>query len=267
MHLSTSPSSSSSSFVVPKILQHSLSSSLPLRSNLSCFLTFSAASPSSLSYSSKPPLAYSSHHNKSRLSSVSVFALVDEEPLSLNRSSLDPTANVFRPCELYVCNLPRSFGISELLDMFKQYGPVQAVEVSRNPDTGLSRGCGFVTMTSVDDAKSAMAALDGSDVGGREMRVRVSKPKKNLVFESPYKIYVGNIAWRVKPEDLKSHFSQFGTVSSARVLHDRKGGKNRVFGFVSFSSPAECEDAMSLNGTEFFGRTLLLRQAVSKNEA
>ena len=196
MHLSTSPSSSSSSssssFVVPKILQHSLSPSLPIRSNLSCFLTLSAASPSSLSYSSKPPLAYSSHHNKSRLSSVSVFALVDEEPLSLNRSSLDPTANVFRPCELYVCNLPRSFGISELLDMFKQYGPVQAVEVclslslslsvftisicgfvlnnlcwflfqvSRNADTGLSRGCGFVTMTSADDAKSAMAALDGS---------------------------------------------------------------------------------------------------------
>ncbi|PSS11656.1 RNA recognition motif domain protein [Actinidia chinensis var. chinensis] len=163
-------SSSSSSFSVCRIFHPSLSS-FPLRPNLSCFLTLSAASPSSLSPSSKPLASSSSPplHSKSRLSPVSVFALVDEEPLSLNTSSLDPPAYVFRPCELYVCNLPRSFGISELLDLFKQYGTVQAVEVSRNADTGLIRGCGYVTMTSVDDAKSAIAALDGSDVGRREM--------------------------------------------------------------------------------------------------
>lgn len=101
------------------------------------------------------------------------------------------------------------------------------------------------------------------DVGGREMRVRFSTdmnfrrrnsealnsaPMRNLIFESPYKLYVGNLAWAIKPEDLRNHFSQFGTVVSARVVHDRKAGKHRAYGFLSFSSAAECEAAMSLNG-------------------
>lgn len=102
------------------------------------------------------------------------------------------------------------------------------------------------------------------DVGGREMRVRysvdmtfrkrnpealTSSPKKTFIYESPYKLYVGNLIWTTKPEDLRNHFCQFGTVVSARVLHDRKGGNNRVFGFISFSSVAERDAALSMNGT------------------
>lgn len=102
------------------------------------------------------------------------------------------------------------------------------------------------------------------DVGGREMRVRfsidmnsrtrnakalISPPKKIFVYESPHKLYVGNLSWAVKPEDLRNHFGRFGTVVSARVLHDRKGQTTRVFGFISFSSDAERDAALSLNGT------------------
>ena len=75
-----------------------------------------------------------------------------------------------------------------------------------------------------------------------------SIPIKNLIYESPYKLYVGNLVWSVQPEDLRNHFCRFGNVTSARVLHDRKGGKNRAYGFLSFSSAAELEAAKSLNG-------------------
>lgn len=94
------------------------------------------------------------------------------------------------------------------------------------------------------------------DVGGREMRVKFkdlkpfkSKPKNSQIFEAPYRIYVGNLAWRAKPEDLRSHFSKFGTVNSAKVLSDHKDGKHRCYGFLSFSSPAESKAALSLSGT------------------
>ncbi|XP_076959736.1 28 kDa ribonucleoprotein, chloroplastic-like [Bidens hawaiensis] len=184
--------------------------------------------------------------------------------------------NSFKPFELYVCNLPRNCDITDLLHKFKTHGTVQSVEVSRNAETGISRGCGYVTMSSLSEAKAAIAALDGSDADGREMRVRFSvdmnskygstmsssRPDKNLVFESPYKLYAGNLAWSVKPEDLRNHFSQFGEVISTTVLHDRKGGKNRVYGFLSFSSSEELEAAMSLDGTQFYGRTLKLREVV-----
>lgn len=70
-----------------------------------------------------------------------------------------------RPCELYICNLPRNYDISHLLELFKPYGTVHSVEVSRDPETGISRGCGFVTMGSISEAKYAIAALDGMLLG------------------------------------------------------------------------------------------------------
>lgn len=102
------------------------------------------------------------------------------------------------------------------------------------------------------------------DVDGREMRVRYSvemkssprnpeflnsAPKKNLIYESPYKIYVGNLPWATKPEDLRNIFSQLGTVVSAKVLLDRKEGKTRAYGFLSFSSAAERDASIALDGT------------------
>ncbi|OAY63205.1 33 kDa ribonucleoprotein, chloroplastic [Ananas comosus] len=187
-----------------------------------------------------------------------------------------------RPCELYACNLPRSTDISQLLDLFNRYGTVISVEVSRDAVTGISRGCGFVTMSSLAEAKAAISALDGSDLGGREMCVKFSAdmvsgrkntealnttPKKDIVFESPYKVYVGNLAWSVRPEGLREHFSQFGTVVSTRVLYDRKGGKNRVYGFLSFSSADEQKAAIESNGSVFHGRTMLVREVVNREEA
>ncbi|KAA8516225.1 hypothetical protein F0562_019404 [Nyssa sinensis] len=233
---------------------------------LSCYFAFSM----SLSHS-KPFGSSSLPCPTTKTSLPAVSALLEEEPFAATTIGHEDkiedgwaSKNPIRPCELYVCNLPRSCGISELLDIFKPYGTVQSVEVSRNAETGISRGCGYVTMSSMEEAKVAIAALDGSDVGGREIRIRFSAdmntkrknlealnsaPNKNLIFESPYKVYVGNLAWSVRPEDLRNLFSQFGTVVSARVLHDRKGGKNRVYGFLSFSSAAESEASMSLNGT------------------
>ncbi|XP_031250995.1 RNA-binding protein CP33, chloroplastic-like [Pistacia vera] len=220
-----------------------------------------------------------------------VLAAVDEEAVAVEDNvdeneedvdvSVHESKNRARPSELYVCNLPRSYDISELVEMFKPFGTVISVEVSRSPDTGISRGCGYVTMATINSAKNAIAALDGSDVGGREMRVRFSvdmsigkrnteslnsTPRKIFIYESPHRLYVGNLAWVVKPEDLREHFSQFGTVVSARVLHDRKEGKNRVFAFLSFASAAERDAAFALNGTNFRGRTLIVRKGVERTE-
>ncbi|KAK3024625.1 hypothetical protein RJ639_043953 [Escallonia herrerae] len=248
----------------------------------------SSSLPSSIHFPSHPRVSSSllwSHNTtstkykkKNWLSTV--FALLENDQLAVSTTAADAPegdnsededsafSNSTKPCQVYLCNLRRSCGISELNDLFKPFGTVQSVEVpfllvSRNAETGVSRGCGYVTMSSIAEAKAAISALDGSDVGGREMRVMFSidmgvgrgnlealnsKPKKNLIFESPFKVYVGNLAWSVKPEGLRNLFSQFGTVVSARVLHDRKGGKNRVYGFLSFSTAAELEAAMSLNG-------------------
>ncbi|KAF5733386.1 putative ribonucleoprotein chloroplast [Tripterygium wilfordii] len=226
---------------------------------------------------------------RKRIGNFAVLAVVDEEDMTEEDIEYEEyvkeiNGNVYSkkelaPCELYVCNLPRSCDIAELLKMFQPFGTVVSLQVSRNPETGISRGCGSVTMSSISSARNAISALDGSDVGGREMRVRFSvdmntrgrdpqflnsAPKKNLIYESPHKLYVGNLGWYIKPEDLKDHFSQFGTVVSVKVLHDNKEAKRRAYGFLSFSSASERDAAMELDGTEFRSRTLLVREIIEK---
>ncbi|KAJ7969359.1 RNA-binding protein CP31B, chloroplastic [Quillaja saponaria] len=229
--------------------------------------------------------------NRARVSTV--LAVVDEEAVIAGVKENDKWGEqncyisgeqkqkkLARPCEIYVCNLPRSCDVSELLDMFKPYGNVVSVEICRNAESGKSRGSGYVTMGSINSAKIAIAALDGSDVGGREMRVRFSveinpgrrngdtmnsSPQKVIIYESPYKLYVGNLAWAIKPDELRNHFQRFGTVVSSRVLHDRKAGKNRVYGFLSFLSEAERDSAKTLDGKAFNGRTLVVRDGVERS--
>lgn len=81
---------------------------------------------------------------------------VSGEGLEMEKQNRRP-----KPCELYVCNLPRSSDIPDLMEMFKPHGTVFSVEISRSPETGLSRGCGYVTMGSIESAKAAISALDG----------------------------------------------------------------------------------------------------------
>lgn len=169
-----------------------------------------------------------------------------------------------RATEVYVCNIPRGYDTQQLLHMFNPHGTVLSAQVRRSEETGESRGSAYVTMASIDSAKNAIAALDGSDVGGREMRVRFSaemnrrrvnldtmnsSPKRAIYYEGPHKLYVGNLsraAWR---EDLRQLFARFGNVASVRVLQDVRQGRRRVYAFVSYLSDRERNAAMSPHGT------------------
>lgn len=85
--------------------------------------------------------------------------------------------------------------------------------------------------------------------GRKNTEALTSAPKLGIIFESPHKAYVGNLEWSVRTEDLREHFSQYGTVVSARVLYDGKGGKNRVYGFLSFSNDEELKTALEASGS------------------
>ncbi|MBC7958105.1 MAG: RNA-binding protein, partial [Cytophagales bacterium] len=71
------------------------------------------------------------------------------------------------------------------------------------------------------------------------------------------KLYVGNLAYSVRDEDLQQAFAQFGTVSSAKVMMDRDTGRSKGFGFVEMANDAEADAAINaLNGQEHGGRAL-----------
>lgn len=78
---------------------------------------------------------------------------------------------------LYVGNLPHSTTEAELRSLFQQHGDVERVSIVTDRETGRARGFAFVEMTNPAEADKAIAALDGSDLGGRPMKVNEAKPK------------------------------------------------------------------------------------------
>jgi len=78
---------------------------------------------------------------------------------------------------LYVGNLPHSTNEAELRTVFEAHGAVEKVSVVTDRDTGRSRGFAFVEMTDAAEADKAIAALNGTDLGGRTLTINEAKPK------------------------------------------------------------------------------------------
>jgi cold-inducible RNA-binding protein len=76
------------------------------------------------------------------------------------------------------------------------------------------------------------------------------------------KLYVGNLSYSVDDHSLNQNFSDFGTVSSAKVMMDRDSGRSKGFGFVEMSSDAEAQAAISgMNGKIVDGRDMVVNEA------
>jgi hypothetical protein len=81
------------------------------------------------------------------------------------------------------------------------------------------------------------------------------------------KLYVGNLAYSVRDESLQEAFSQFGTVTSAKVMMDRETGRSKGFGFVEMASDAEAQAAINgMNGQALDGRAVVVNVARPREE-
>lgn len=76
------------------------------------------------------------------------------------------------------------------------------------------------------------------------------------------KLYVGNLPYTVRDQDLEQAFGQFGAVTSAKVMMERDTGRSKGFGFVEMGSDAEAQDAINgMNGQSLGGRSLVVNEA------
>ncbi len=79
--------------------------------------------------------------------------------------------------KIYVGNLPFSSTEEDLKDLFGRHGTVETVNVITDRETGRARGFAFVEMESASDADDAIRALDGSNLGGRDIRVNEAQDR------------------------------------------------------------------------------------------
>ena len=80
-------------------------------------------------------------------------------------------------------------------------------------------------------------------------------------------IYVGNLSWSMTDEDLNNLFSQYGTVSSAKILKDKMNGRSKGFGFVEMEDDEAAKTAIAnLNENEVQGRKLIVNESQPRPE-
>jgi|SRR6185369_2234611 len=90
--------------------------------------------------------------------------------------------------ELYVGNLPFETAEEDLVRLFSVSGTVQSVHIITDKISGKSRGCGYVKMTTIEEAKDAINSLDGALLDNRKITVseaREQKPDKAAVARKP----------------------------------------------------------------------------------
>ena len=81
--------------------------------------------------------------------------------------------------KLYIGNLPFSATDADLREVFGAHGTVTDAIVMMDRTTGRSRGFGFVTFSTPEEGKAAIAALSGADMGGRNLTVNEARPMED----------------------------------------------------------------------------------------
>ena len=80
-------------------------------------------------------------------------------------------------------------------------------------------------------------------------------------------IYVGNLSWTMTDEDLSNLFTQYGTVTSGKILKDKMNGRSKGFGFVEMEDDEAARTAIAnLNETEVMGRKLIVNESQPRQE-
>ncbi|KAH9624606.1 hypothetical protein KSS87_010309, partial [Heliosperma pusillum] len=193
------------------------------------------------------------------------------EPQASGFDTEDGFSQPSEDAKLYVGNLPYDVDSEKLANMFDGAGVVEIAEVIYNRETDRSRGFGFVTMSTVEEADKAVEMFSNYEINGRSLVVnkaapRGSRPERTerppREFGPSFRVYIGNLPWDVDNDRLEQLFSEHGKVLSARVVSDRETGRSRGFGFITMASETEMNDAIAaLDGQSLDGRAIRVNVA------
>ncbi|XWS62931.1 hypothetical protein CRYUN_Cryun06bG0052900 [Craigia yunnanensis] len=182
---------------------------------------------------------------------------------------------------VYVKNISESTSDEDLKNIFGEFGPITSAVVMREPD-GKSKGFGFINFDNADDAARAVESLNGKKFDDKEWYVGKAQKKSErevelkVRFEQSMKeaadkfqganLYVKNLDDSIGDEKLKELFSQYGTITSCKVMRD-PNGISKGSGFVAFSTPEEASRALvEMNGKMVVSKPLYVALAQRKED-
>lgn len=181
---------------------------------------------------------------------------------------------------VYVKNFGDALDDDKLRTLFETCGSVSSCKVMTD-ENDKSRGFGFVSFDDHEAAQMAVDDLNNKELEGHIMYVGRAQKKAERVAELKERfermkmdritrfqgvnLYVKNLDDTIDDEMLRKEFTQFGTITSAKVMND--GGRSRGFGFVCFNSPEEATRAVTeMNGRILVSKPLYVALAQRKED-
>merc|ERR1711976_173458 len=181
---------------------------------------------------------------------------------------------------VYIKNISDDYDEIKLTDLFEKYGKISSVKVMKAED-GKTKGFGFVSFETPEEAQSAVDDLNGKDMDGKTVYCGRAQKKAERQAELKKKfdalkqermqryqgvnLYVKNLDDTIDDDRLRKEFAPFGTITSAKVMCE--DGRSKGFGFVCFSSPEEATKAVTeMNGRIIVAKPLYVALAQRKED-
>jgi len=181
----------------------------------------------------------------------------------VSRKERQATESAKQFTNVYVKNLPEETDEDKLRDLFKECGTIKSAVIMKDAQ-GKSKGFGFVDFGAPEEAAAAVDKLNNSEHGGKTIFVGRAQKKHERESELRHKfeaikleqltkyqgvnLFIKNLDDDFDDEKLRSVFTPFGTITSAKVMTDGKG-HSKGFGFVCYTAPEEATKAVTeMNG-------------------
>ncbi|XP_032895905.1 RNA-binding protein 28 [Amblyraja radiata] len=193
----------------------------------------------------------------------------------------DQAAAQSRLRTVFVRNLPTSANNERLEEIYSELGPVKHCFVVKEKGSQTCRGFGYVTFSLPEDAKKALketkfydsqkifASLAKKKLLGKKEAPKeapkINVQQKTQKLQKKARLIVRNLSFKCSEGDLKTNFSQYGTVLEVNI--PTKDGKMRGFAFVQFKNVLEAGKALKgMNLKEMKGRPMAVDWAVAKDK-
>lgn len=168
--------------------------------------------------------------------------------------------------KLVVLGIPWDVDTEGLREYMAKFGPLDDCIVMKDRSSGRSRGFGYVTFSSVEDAKNVVNSEH--ILGDRTLEVKIATPKEEMRAPGNKKatrIFVARIPQSVDESMFRRHFQTFGEIIDLYMPKELGSKDHRGIGFVTFRS-AECVDNLMQETHELDGTTVVVDRATPKQD-
>ncbi|KAM1529501.1 hypothetical protein ACFX1Z_018702 [Malus domestica] len=167
--------------------------------------------------------------------------------------------------KLVVLGIPWDIDTEGLREYMVKFGELEDCIVMKDRSTGRSRGFGYATFVSAEDAKTA--ASSEHFLGNRMLEVKIATPKEEMraPARKVTRIFVARIPQSVTEANFRSHFEKYGEITDLYMPKDQSSKAHRGIGFITFENADSVEDLMA-DTHELGGSNVVVDRATPKED-